>query len=94
MIERAGHALLDAASGPAKVILFGSHARGDADDDSDYDCLVIECEVEGRPAEGVKLRRALRGFGVPIDVIVMDEALARRRWSADQSWLQSLSQPA
>jgi hypothetical protein len=42
MIERAGRALIDAASGPAKVILFGSRARGDANEGSDFDFLVIE----------------------------------------------------
>ena len=79
MIERAGHALADAASAPAKVILFGSYARGDADEGSDFDFLVIEREVDDRLAEAVKLRRALRGFGVPVDVVVMDEALVERR---------------
>jgi predicted nucleotidyltransferase len=79
MIERAGRALIGAASAPAKVILFGSHARGDADEGSDLDFLVIEREVEDRIAEEVKLRGALRGFGAPVDVIVMDEALAQRR---------------
>jgi predicted nucleotidyltransferase len=79
MIERAGRALIDAASAPAKVILFGSRARGDADEGSDFDFLVIEHEVDDRLAEAVRLRRALRGFGVPVDVIVMDEALAQRR---------------
>jgi predicted nucleotidyltransferase len=78
-IERAGRALIDAASAPAKVILFGSHARGDADEGSDLDFLVIEREVPDRLAEAVKLRRALRGLGAPIDVIVMDEALVKRR---------------
>jgi predicted nucleotidyltransferase len=61
------------------VILFGSHARGDANEGSDLDFLVIEREVEDRVAEEVKLRGALRGFGAPVDVIVMDEALAQRR---------------
>jgi predicted nucleotidyltransferase len=79
MIERAGRALIDAASAPAKVILFGSHARGDADEGSDFDFLVIEHEVDDRLAEAVRLRRALRDFGVPVDVIVMDAALAGRR---------------
>ena len=80
LIERAGRALLDAASSaPARVILFGSHARGDARDGSDLDFLVIEREVEDRAAESVRLRRALRGFGAPMDVIVVDEALAQRR---------------
>jgi len=79
VIERAGRALVDAASAPAKVILFGSHARGDADEGSDFDFLVIERQVEDRLAESVKLRHALRGLRVPVDVIVMDEALAGRR---------------
>lgn len=72
MIERASRALIDAASAPAKVILFGSHARGDADGGSDFDFLVIE-------SEAVKLRRALGDFGAPVDVIVMDQALVERR---------------
>ena len=79
MIERAGRALLDAAASPARVILFGSYARGDARDGSDLDFLVIESEVGDRAAESVRLRRALRGFGAPVDVIVIDEVLAQRR---------------
>jgi uncharacterized protein len=79
MIERAGRVLIDAASAPAKVILFGSHARGDADGGSDFDFLVIESEVADRAAEAVKLRRALGDFGAPVDVIVMDQALVERR---------------
>ena len=79
VIERAGRALIDAASAPARVILFGSHARGDADEGSDFDFLVIERQVEDHLAESVKLRRALRDLRVPVDVIVMDEALAGRR---------------
>jgi predicted nucleotidyltransferase len=79
LIERAGRVLLDAAASPARVILFGSHARGEARDGSDLDFLVIEREVDDRAAESVRLRRALRGFGAPVDVIVIDEALAQRR---------------
>ena len=33
---------LVAASQPLKVILFGSHARGEADDHSDVDLLIID----------------------------------------------------
>jgi predicted nucleotidyltransferase len=79
MIERAGRALIDAAPTPAKVILFGSRARGDADEGSDFDFLVIEDEVENRLAEAVRLRRALGDFNAPVDLIVMDAALAERR---------------
>jgi predicted nucleotidyltransferase len=79
MIERAGRALIDAAPAPAKVILFGSRARGDANERSDFDFLVIENEVENRLAEEIRLRRVLRSFGAPVDVIVLDAALAGRR---------------
>ena len=79
MIERAGRALIDAAPAPAKVILFGSHARGEAEDGSDFDFLVIEETVPDRLAEAVRLRDALGDFNAPVDVIVMDAALAGRR---------------
>ena len=79
MIERAGRALIDAAPAPAKVILFGSYARSDADEGSDFDFLVIEEEVQDRLTEAVGLRRALGDFDVPVDLIVMDAALAERR---------------
>jgi predicted nucleotidyltransferase len=79
VIEQAGRALADAASSPARVILFGSGARGDADPGSDLDFLVIERETDDRVAEAVRLRRVLGDLGVPVDVIVLDEALAERR---------------
>ena len=62
---------LAAAAPDAKVILFGSHARGDALFGSDLDLLVIEPEVKSRRAEYLKLREALGNLGVPIDLIVV-----------------------
>ena len=79
MIDRAGRALIEAAPAPAKVILFGSRARGEASDGSDFDFLVIEETVPDRLAEAVRLRNALGDFNAPVDVIVMDAALAERR---------------
>lgn len=79
VIEHAGGALIDAAPAPAKVILFGSRARGNADDRSDFDFLVIEETVPDRLAEAVRLRDAHGDFNAPVDVIVMDAALAERR---------------
>lgn len=73
LIELAGRTLAAAARAPAKVILFGSHARGDAGPDSDLDFLVVEREVDDRHAEMVRLSRALRPLGVPVDVLVVDE---------------------
>jgi predicted nucleotidyltransferase len=79
MIESAGRALIGAASTPAKVILFGSRARGDADERSDFDFLVIEDVLLDRRAESIRLRRALGDFGALVDLVVMDAALAQRR---------------
>jgi len=79
IIERAGRILADAAGSPARVILFGSGARGEADANSDLDFLVIERSVDDRIAEAVRLRRALGDIGVPVDIIVLDEPLAARR---------------
>ena len=76
VIEVAGQRLAAAAKGPVKVVLFGSHARGDAGPDSDLDFLVVERDVGDRHAEMVRLGRELRPLGVPIDVVVVSERYA------------------
>jgi predicted nucleotidyltransferase len=73
-IERAAHTLAEVAGSPVRVILFGSHARGDARVGSDLDFLVIEPEVPDRHAEMVRLRSALHDLRRPIDVLVFSEA--------------------
>jgi predicted nucleotidyltransferase len=70
---------ISAAAPAARVILFGSHARGEADEQSDLDLLVIEPEVGDPASESVRLRRTLRGLNIPADIVVVDAALARRR---------------
>ncbi len=73
-IERVAHTLAETAGSPVRVILFGSHARGEARTGSDLDFLVIEPEVPDRHAEMVRLRSALHGMRRPIDVLVYSEA--------------------
>jgi uncharacterized protein len=79
-IERAAQALIEAAGAHAKVLLFGSHARGEANERSDFDFLVIEPEVEDRFAEMARLSRILGRLLIPADVVVVSEQYARR-WS-------------
>jgi predicted nucleotidyltransferase len=79
LIELAGQRLAEAASSPARVILFGSAARGELTRDSDLDFLVIERDVVSCVEEAVRLRDAVGRVGRPVDVIVMDEGLAARR---------------
>ncbi len=61
--------LLGDAPKPARVILFGSYARGDASDDSDLDFLIIEPELQDKFREMVRLRQILRPLKVPVDVL-------------------------
>lgn len=71
VIADAGRTLARAARSPARVILFGSWARGDAGPDSDLDFLVIERELGSKVDEMVRLRDALPPLGVPVDVLVV-----------------------
>jgi predicted nucleotidyltransferase len=73
VIEEAGRRLAAAAGSDARVILFGSHARGDARPDSDLDLLVIEPQIKSRNAEFVRLRNALHGLETSIDLILVTE---------------------
>ncbi|MBI3965322.1 MAG: nucleotidyltransferase domain-containing protein [Chloroflexi bacterium] len=56
---------------PERVYLFGSQARSEANEHSDYDILVVIRDSEQprlrRAQEGY---RALRGVGIPIDLLV------------------------
>lgn len=77
IIDEAAQALLAAAPAGSRVILFGSHARGLAREDSDLDFLVVEPSTVNRFTESVRLRKsvdqALGGIVQPVDVIVTDK---------------------
>jgi uncharacterized protein len=76
VIREAGRRILQAAPPGSRVILFGSHARGQAGEHSDLDFLVIEPVVEERGHESVRLRSTLQP-GVWADVIVVSEESVR-----------------
>lgn len=55
---------------PEKIILFGSHARGDAGPDSDIDLLVV-MEFEGSKLDlMVELQGSIDRIVVPMDILV------------------------
>jgi uncharacterized protein len=76
LIAKAAQTLAEAARSPARVILFGSWARGEAGADSDLDFLVIEREVASKIDEMVRLRASLPRLGVPVDVLVFSQEQA------------------
>jgi predicted nucleotidyltransferase len=69
-LDLAVQALALAAPQAQQILLFGSRARSDATEDSDYDFLVIEPTVANRAHEMVRLRRALRPMRLAADILV------------------------
>lgn len=65
--------LLQKAAPEAKVMLFGSYARGDANEKSDLDLLIVEPQLGSRREETTRLKRVLQPLGVPADVIVVSQ---------------------
>jgi len=55
---------------PDTIILFGSRARGDAREDSDFDICVLKDGITKRRPLARKLYRALYGVGAPVELIV------------------------
>lgn len=55
---------------PEKIILFGSYAYGQPTADSDIDLMVIMNTEEKPHKRAVSLRKALKGIGIPKDIIV------------------------
>lgn len=78
-IQSAVDRMVAVASSPARIILFGSYARGTANEDSDLDLMVIEKGEPDKAAEYLRLRRAIGGIGVGVDVLIYteEEALSR-----------------
>ena len=59
---------------PDRVILFGSAAVGNLTPDSDLDLLVLERDVRDARRDFRKLREALSGLGIAVDLVVMRTA--------------------
>lgn len=55
---------------PDKIILFGSYAKGTANDDSDVDLLVIKETDTPRPERTFQVRKMLYGMMIPLDILV------------------------
>ena len=66
---------------PERVILFGSHARGDATPDSDVDLLVIMPTKKQAIDQAVEIRQRIRR-SFPLDLIV--------KTPGDMAWRLSL----
>ena len=55
---------------PVQIILFGSHARGEAHPQSDVDLLVVFSELADKRKTAIDIRRALADLPVAKDILV------------------------
>lgn len=62
---------------PEKIIMFGSRARGDFQDDSDLDLMIIDSHSFGKERsrfqERIKIRKALEQIRIAKDILLYDK---------------------
>ncbi|NUM48757.1 MAG: nucleotidyltransferase domain-containing protein [Anaerolineales bacterium] len=68
-----------ATSKPQRVIVFGSYGRGNANEGSDLDLMVIKTKVANKYDEMIRLHEEVGKVGVGVDILVYSEAEFNRR---------------
>ena len=56
---------------PNRIILFGSQARGDTNDSSDVDLMVVLNHIPNKHRTAVEIRRSLNDVPISKDIIVI-----------------------
>jgi len=60
---------------PEQIFLFGSHAWGNPDENSDIDLLVIVSKSDMKPVQrAIRAHRCLLGMPIPMDILVKTQA--------------------
>lgn len=78
-IADTAHRLAAQITQPVRIILFGSYARGEADDASDLDLMIVERELPDKADEYLRLREAIGRTGVGVDLLLLSEQEFERR---------------
>lgn len=70
-LEKAIKIIIQVAN-PDKIILFGSRAKGDYKDESDYDLLVIKKNLKNQRKLVHKIYLGFKNIGAPVDILAID----------------------
>lgn len=70
-----------------KIILFGSYAYGDPDQNSDLDICVIEEKVTSKIKEKSKIRKLLKEIKLSKDILVEEEDYFLSH--SDEKWINT-----
>ncbi|MCX9013646.1 MAG: nucleotidyltransferase domain-containing protein [Candidatus Methanoperedens sp.] len=75
---------------PEKIILFGSYAYGTPTKDSDLDLLVIMPTDEPMHKRVLKIRKVLRDFRIPKDILVYTPQEVEKWKNASTAFVTSI----
>lgn len=75
---------------PLGIILFGSHARGTAKEDSDVDLLVIDEMPDVHRHRAIMYRQALRPRMTPVDLLVLTPQEIRDEYHRNVSFMMGV----
>lgn len=74
---------------PDKIILFGSYAKGTANEDSDLDLIIVKNTDKPKHKRGKEVRKFLLGSLIPMDLKVYTPDEFENERSSDFSFLNS-----
>ena len=75
---------------PEKIILFGSHAWGIPNPDSDVDLFMVKRTSDSTIERHKTVGRLLFGSGFPIDVLIYTPNQVKRRLAIHDSFVQDI----
>lgn len=77
---------------PERIVLFGSHAEGTADSDSDIDLLIVKDTSERFLDRWTTVQQLLTGLhpSIPLETIVLTPTEFQRRVEAGDAFLHTI----
>jgi len=77
---------------PEKIILFGSYAWGEPNEDSDVDLFLVKNTRKRRVERGREVQRILWGSKIPVDVLVYTPEEIKKRLAFEDFFIEDIMQ--